>query len=347
MELEGNLEDLDKVSIQEDAQNFLISWRLYSSKARSLGCFCLIWNAFLIVWFAVVFSFPDEVPWLFIVFPIAHVAAGIAMLFQVLALYFNHSRFQIRSGVLTIYKGPISFFGTKTFEVANIAAVLYEEGSSSFVIQNKIGEALSVNGDGSITRISFTYYKIMKYLEEYYHFKNQSVSSYQTSNLQIEQHQNELTITQHWYSSSVMMLVFFTIGWNSFVVFMYQNIFSDGINVGTIIFGVFLSIFLFVGIFLIYLCLVARVNKTKIHLGNGQLSFSHYPLLWTRGQSFPLEMITGAEVFEKNNSFTVRATFQGGRRPKDITSSFLDAAMAETIANKINEFLGTLPRSEK
>lgn len=92
--------------------------------------FCLAWNAFLIGWYSIALSGhgPDGAfGWLMIVFPVAHVAVGVGLIYTVLTMLFNATVLRLDRGMLSITHGPIYFPGLSPVEADAITQLFCVE----------------------------------------------------------------------------------------------------------------------------------------------------------------------------------------------------------------------------
>lgn len=112
-----------KVRVEEFGNDLRLSWSWFSPVALFLIPFCIGWNAFLIFWYSIALSDdgpPGAFRWIMLVFPIAHVAVGIGLLYACLTMLFNRTVVWIRSGQLTVRHGPIPSWGNHTVFVDDL-----------------------------------------------------------------------------------------------------------------------------------------------------------------------------------------------------------------------------------
>jgi hypothetical protein len=77
--------------------------------------FCLVWDGFLVVWYAGAFGSDGSFSWCFVLFPVLHVAAGICVTWFTLASLCNTTVLRVDRGTLTIRHGPIWWPGDGTY----------------------------------------------------------------------------------------------------------------------------------------------------------------------------------------------------------------------------------------
>lgn len=85
-----------------------------------LAFFCLAWNAFLVVGLS---ESQEETPmlWLFLLFPIVHVAVGVGLTYYTLAGFLNFTEVTVRGGTLTVRQGPLPWKGNRTLSAIDLA----------------------------------------------------------------------------------------------------------------------------------------------------------------------------------------------------------------------------------
>lgn len=93
-----------KINIQEDQYGLTIDFKWWSPVAIFLGVFALVWNGFLITWYSML---DPSTPFIFFLFPLLHVAAGIWVAHSALTLFFNKTYINVEEGWLNIYHTPI------------------------------------------------------------------------------------------------------------------------------------------------------------------------------------------------------------------------------------------------
>jgi len=86
-----------------------ISRRWFSVAVLFLIPFCLIWDGFLVVWYAM--AFKGGAPVLFMVVPLIHVSIGLGLSYWTLASLINKTFISIERGELVITHSPLPWFG--------------------------------------------------------------------------------------------------------------------------------------------------------------------------------------------------------------------------------------------
>jgi hypothetical protein len=118
----------ERFRVEEDAGATRISWRWFSAIHIFLIFFCVAWDGFLLVWYGIALN--TDAPIIAIVFPIAHVAAGVGLTYYTLTGLVNRTRIEVSRNQLTIRHGPLPWFGnvdspgrqfTQLYGVENVA----------------------------------------------------------------------------------------------------------------------------------------------------------------------------------------------------------------------------------
>ncbi len=119
-----------RYQILRDDDGLELRWRWFSPAVFILLPFCIAWNAFLAGWYSMAFSShgPDGAfGWIMIVFPVAHVAVGVGLIYTVLTMLFNATVLRLDRGMLSITHGPIYFPGLSPVETDTITQIFCVE----------------------------------------------------------------------------------------------------------------------------------------------------------------------------------------------------------------------------
>lgn len=109
----------EKIAVEDTGSQVCFRWRWYSWSIWFLVFFCITWDSFLIFWYSLAIVNPG-MPWLFFVFPIAHVAVGIGLTYYTLAALFNSTTVTVDHEAVRIRHGPIPWPGNVTLPVEEI-----------------------------------------------------------------------------------------------------------------------------------------------------------------------------------------------------------------------------------
>lgn len=112
----------EKLDIREEPEGLTISWSWIGASLLFLIPFCIAWNAFLIGWYSMVTGFmggtmPGPMRLIFLVFPMAHVAVGLGLMYIVVAMLLNRTTVRVRQGMLSVKHGPIYYPGGREIPV--------------------------------------------------------------------------------------------------------------------------------------------------------------------------------------------------------------------------------------
>ena len=92
--------------------------------------FCIVWDGFLIGWYANLGNTPGPFSIIAAIFPIAHVAAGVGLTCTTLAGFLNRTRICLDDQSLTVRHGPIPWKGNHTIDRNDIKQLYCEESVS-------------------------------------------------------------------------------------------------------------------------------------------------------------------------------------------------------------------------
>lgn len=113
------------VKIEKDGQSARIIQRWFSLKYIPMAFFCLAWDSFLIFWYSM--AFRENVPWIFIVFPVAHLAVGIGLTYATLCGFLNRTVLEVTRDELAIWHEPLPWLGEKSIPVVDLKQLYCKE----------------------------------------------------------------------------------------------------------------------------------------------------------------------------------------------------------------------------
>jgi hypothetical protein len=123
----------EKLSVDDEGRALVITWRWFHPAVFVLIPFAVAWNAFLVGWYSMASgfgSFPDHMPsmmkFLFLVFPMAHVAVGLALIYGIAAMLLNVTTIRVDADELTVHHGPVYWPGCQV-PVADIDQIYCSE----------------------------------------------------------------------------------------------------------------------------------------------------------------------------------------------------------------------------
>ncbi len=104
-----------------------VTWRWFKVALVFLIPFAIAWDSFLVVWYSMALGIggettgaPVAIDFLMVVFPLAHVAAGVGITFMAVANLVNKTRLKVTPQQLTVRHFPLPFWPSPTIPVADI-----------------------------------------------------------------------------------------------------------------------------------------------------------------------------------------------------------------------------------
>jgi hypothetical protein len=114
--------------ILEDDERRRLWWRWLGPEVIFLGLFCVAWDGFLVFWYSM--AIQNNAPWIMIVFPIVHLAVGVALTYSVVAMILNRTALEIAEDMLTVRHGPVPWVGNRLIPTQAIESLFCEENVS-------------------------------------------------------------------------------------------------------------------------------------------------------------------------------------------------------------------------
>lgn len=106
-----------------------ITRRRSRAKAKGGLVFLVFWFSFLGFWFSQAAA--QGAPWIFFLFPILHVSAGLWLAYRVLCDLFNRTTIRIAGGRLTVQHEPIPMRGSCDLPIEEVRQLFTEEIADS------------------------------------------------------------------------------------------------------------------------------------------------------------------------------------------------------------------------
>jgi hypothetical protein len=112
----------ERFEIDESGGTFRILWAWPRLMAVPLILFSMAWDTFLVFWYynAAVRDQPSEVEWLFLLFPIGHVAVGLVLPYAGAAFLVNKTIVDVSGLEITVAHRPLPFPGNRKIPVAHL-----------------------------------------------------------------------------------------------------------------------------------------------------------------------------------------------------------------------------------
>ncbi len=115
--------------LEETPSSLRVSWRWFKPQQHIFMLFfCIAWDAFLFFWYT---GGATRGGWLFVVFPLVHVAVGIGITYSTIAGFLNRTRVIVEDGVLRTRVGPVPWAGNHTIARADLEQLYVTEKMSS------------------------------------------------------------------------------------------------------------------------------------------------------------------------------------------------------------------------
>jgi hypothetical protein len=113
------------VKIEKEGEVTRLVQRWFSGKYVAMLIFVIPWDAFLCFWYSMAFGaggmgMGGDLPWIFFVFPIGHLAVGISLTYSVLAGFLNRTVVELTREELTVWFEPLPWLGEKAIKTAEI-----------------------------------------------------------------------------------------------------------------------------------------------------------------------------------------------------------------------------------
>jgi hypothetical protein len=114
-----------KLNVTDEGHTLRITFRWFHPAMLFLVFFCIAWDSFLFVWYSMALGglfgndgpgLPGLFKWLFVIFPLGHVAVGVGLTYTCLAMLFNRTVITVDRDWMTVRHGP--FFWPGQFTVA-------------------------------------------------------------------------------------------------------------------------------------------------------------------------------------------------------------------------------------
>ncbi|MEW5931665.1 MAG: hypothetical protein AB1941_29705 [Gemmatimonadota bacterium] len=99
--------------------------RWFSWKIVFLTFFCLLWDGFLVFWYAMAFA--GDAPLIFKLFPVLHLAVGAGLTYYTVAGYVNTTTVTLDRGHLSVRHGPLPWPGSLDMDTSRCRQLYCEE----------------------------------------------------------------------------------------------------------------------------------------------------------------------------------------------------------------------------
>jgi hypothetical protein len=118
-----------RLNVADEGDTLRISFRWFHPAILFLVFFCVAWDGFLFFWYSIAVGglfgndgpgMPGAFKWLFVIFPLGHVAVGIGLTYTCLASLLNRTVITVDREWLTVRHGPLFWPGQCTVAVEEI-----------------------------------------------------------------------------------------------------------------------------------------------------------------------------------------------------------------------------------
>ncbi|MBU2572551.1 MAG: hypothetical protein KKH28_00525 [Elusimicrobia bacterium] len=116
-------------SVDHDGTGLVITRRWWSWKYLALLGFCVFWNGFLVVWYFIAFT--KGGPLIMKLFPLLHVAAGVALTYTGVAGLVNRTRITVNTAEVKVKHFPLPWLGNRLIPRQEIDQLFCEEKITS------------------------------------------------------------------------------------------------------------------------------------------------------------------------------------------------------------------------
>jgi len=113
--------------VENEDDTWQISWRWFGWGHIFLAVWCVFWDGFLIVWYALSLA---AGMWLMVLFPTLHAIIGIVVTYYTLAGFLNRTIVKIGNGQLEIWHHPLPWRGEKRFSTSDVEQIYCKENVS-------------------------------------------------------------------------------------------------------------------------------------------------------------------------------------------------------------------------
>jgi hypothetical protein len=167
--------------------------------------------------------------------------------------------------------------------------------------------------------------------------------------LRVEDLGDQRRIIRRWFTWPVLMLVFFCVGWDSFLIFWYSMAFNAPFPFAWIV-VVFPIAHLAVGVGLTYFVLACLFDSTTVLVDGDRLSIRHRPVPWRGNRSLQaadiVQLYCDRSSHTGNNTkdpwgFCVNAILADERKLKLLSGLARDEALF--LEQQLEEWLGIEP----
>jgi hypothetical protein len=115
--------------VEESDGTTRITWRWFTFIHAFLIFFCIAWDGFLFFWYGIALS--KGAPLIAIIFPVAHVAAGVGLTYYTLTGLLNRTTIEVGRNHLSIRHGPLPWPGNREVPGRQFSQLFGQEKSQT------------------------------------------------------------------------------------------------------------------------------------------------------------------------------------------------------------------------
>ena len=115
----------EKFTVARTPEGLQISWRWFTPAALVLAFFCVVWDGFLVFWYAV--AVKQGAPVAMVLFPLIHVAVGLGLTYFTLATFVNSTTVTVGKGKVAIRHAPLPWAGNRVLGRADVKQLFCAE----------------------------------------------------------------------------------------------------------------------------------------------------------------------------------------------------------------------------
>lgn len=113
------------VTVSRQDGMLVMDRRWFGAQYVFMAFFSVFWIGFLVFWYSV--ALRSEAPLAMVLFPLLHVAAGLAMTYGTVAGFVNHTWITVGGGQLTVRHGPLPWWGNRSIPTEQLGQLYCDE----------------------------------------------------------------------------------------------------------------------------------------------------------------------------------------------------------------------------
>jgi len=157
-----------RIKTQDSENNWTAHWRWFDRSLFGMLFFCIAWDSFLIFWYSLALT--KGAPWIAVVFPIAHLSAGIWLTYFVIAGFLNQTTITLTSEALRVRHRPVPWWGNRDLPVESIEQLYCREkrnkGVSSYELVAVLRPGINASEGSEVKLATLPDLPEARYLEQ-------------------------------------------------------------------------------------------------------------------------------------------------------------------------------------